>query len=72
MVRGRTLLYSFATDGRHMTGLGAPIIGFAPGDEKEAHTANEWIEIAELEKCLVKPRKKVTTPEREKKNPKKI
>lgn len=33
--------YAFATDGRHMTELGAPIIGFAPGDEKEAHTANE-------------------------------
>ena len=37
--------YSFATDGRHMTELGAPIIGFAPGDEQEAHTANESIEV---------------------------
>ncbi len=44
--------FAFATDGRHMTGLGAPIIGFAPGDEKEAHTANESITLDALAEGL--------------------
>ncbi len=44
--------FAFATDGRHMTGLGAPIIGFAPGDEKEAHTANESIALDALAEGL--------------------
>lgn len=44
--------YNFATDGRHMVGLGAPILGYAPGDEKEAHTAGESIQIAQIGAAL--------------------
>jgi acetylornithine deacetylase/succinyl-diaminopimelate desuccinylase-like protein len=44
--------YNFATDGRLMTGLGAPILGYAPGDEKEAHTAGESIAIAQIGTAL--------------------
>jgi putative selenium metabolism hydrolase len=44
--------YNFATDGRLMIGLGAPILGYAPGDEKEAHTAGESIQIAQIGESL--------------------
>lgn len=44
--------YAFATDGRHFTELGATIIGFAPGDENQAHTANEHIRIDQIEAAL--------------------
>ncbi|MCO5195105.1 MAG: M20/M25/M40 family metallo-hydrolase [Anaerolineae bacterium] len=44
--------YNFATDGRHMVGLGAPILGYAPGDESEAHTAGEKIQIAQIGEAL--------------------
>ena len=44
--------YRFATDGRHFTHLGAPILGYAPGAESAAHTADESIAIAEIEESL--------------------
>lgn len=44
--------YQFATDGRHMTHLGAPILGYAPGEEREAHTAGESIALTQIEEAL--------------------
>lgn len=48
----QTVAYNFATDGRHMTGLGAPILGFAPGDEREAHTIGESIQLSQVAEAL--------------------
>ncbi len=44
--------YQFATDGRHFVPYGIPVIGFAPGDERQAHTAGENIAIAQMEEAL--------------------
>jgi acetylornithine deacetylase/succinyl-diaminopimelate desuccinylase-like protein len=40
--------YRFATDGRHLVGLGAPIVGYSPAEEDQAHVADESISIAKL------------------------
>ncbi|MGD2078977.1 MAG: M20/M25/M40 family metallo-hydrolase [Chloroflexota bacterium] len=37
--------YRFATDGRHFRELGAPIIGYSPGEEELAHTVDESISL---------------------------
>jgi acetylornithine deacetylase/succinyl-diaminopimelate desuccinylase-like protein len=37
--------YRFATDGRIIAPAGIPVLGFAPGEESQAHTANESIPI---------------------------
>jgi succinyl-diaminopimelate desuccinylase len=44
--------YQFATDGRHFVPYNLPMIGFAPGNEFMAHTANENIAIAEIAASL--------------------
>lgn len=44
--------YHFATDGRHFVDGGFPIIGYAPGDEDQAHIADESITIASIEESL--------------------
>ena len=44
--------YSFATDGRHFTPYGLPMIGYAPGDEFMAHTAGERIAVSAIEESL--------------------
>ena len=44
--------YQFATDGRHFVPYDIPIIGYAPGDERQAHTAGESIAITQLEEAL--------------------
>ena len=44
--------YQFATDGRHFTELGAPIIGYSPAEEDQAHVAGESISIAKMEESL--------------------
>ncbi len=44
--------YHFATDGRHFVPFEIPVIGFAPGDEKQAHTAGESISIAQMAEAL--------------------
>jgi putative selenium metabolism hydrolase len=44
--------YQFATDGRHFVPYGIPVIGFAPGEENQAHTAGESIAIAQMEEAL--------------------
>jgi succinyl-diaminopimelate desuccinylase len=44
--------YQFATDGRHFVPYGIPIIGYAPGEESQAHTVGESIAIADMEEAL--------------------
>ncbi len=44
--------YKFATDGRLFAPYDIPIIGFAPGEEGQAHTADESISIAQMEEAL--------------------
>ena len=44
--------YQFATDGRHFVPYGIAIIGYAPGDERQAHTAGESIAISQMEEAL--------------------
>lgn len=44
--------YRFATDGRHFEPYGIPILGYAPGDEAEAHVAGESISIPQMAESL--------------------
>jgi putative selenium metabolism hydrolase len=44
--------YQFATDGRHFVPYGIPIIGYAPGEESQAHTAGESIAISQIDEAL--------------------
>ncbi len=44
--------YRFATDGRHLTPYGIPVLGFAPGEEEMAHTAGESIALAQMAEAL--------------------
>ena len=46
-------VWRFATDGGHFAQAGQTVIGFGPGDDKLAHTVEESIEIAEIEKALI-------------------
>jgi succinyl-diaminopimelate desuccinylase len=44
--------YQFATDGRHFVPYHIPMVGFAPGEERLAHTVAESISIEEMEQGL--------------------
>ncbi len=44
--------YRFATDGRLVADEGYPIIGYAPGDEDQAHIAGERISIEKMRESL--------------------
>ena len=44
--------YRFATDGRHFTDRDIPMVGFSPGDEAQAHIADESISIELMEESL--------------------
>jgi succinyl-diaminopimelate desuccinylase len=44
--------YQFATDGRHFVPYAIPVIGYAPGEEDQAHTAGESIAIAQMAEAL--------------------
>jgi putative selenium metabolism hydrolase len=45
--------WTFATDGGHTCGVGGiPTIGFAPGEERFAHTNREQLDLREAEACL--------------------
>lgn len=46
-----TYAVSYATEAGLFQDAGAPAIVCGPGDIAQAHTANEWIEKSELEKC---------------------
>ena len=45
-------IWGFATDGGHLMNGGIPTIGFGPGDEAQAHVADEHIEIAQMVEAL--------------------
>lgn len=45
-------LWRFATDGGHFADAGMTVIGFGPGDAELAHTVDESVEIAELERAV--------------------
>jgi succinyl-diaminopimelate desuccinylase len=44
--------YQFATDGRHFVPCAMPVLGFGPGEERLAHTANESVSISMLAEGL--------------------
>lgn len=50
--QNETFAVSYATEASLFHEVGALSVVCGPGDIAQAHTANEWIEIAELEKCL--------------------
>lgn len=45
-------IWGFATDGGHLMAGGIPTVGFGPGGEKQAHVADEHIEIAQMVEAL--------------------
>lgn len=47
-----TRYWSFATDGGHLFEAGIPTIGYAPGDDRLAHTVQEHIEIDAMVQAL--------------------
>ena len=51
--KGPPGVWRFATDGGHFAEAGMTVLGFGPGDDQEAHTVGESIEIAQLEGALV-------------------
>src|SRR5215475_10160796 len=51
--QNKTYAVSYCTEAGLFQGGGAPAIVCGPGDIAQAHTANEFIDIEELEKCLV-------------------
>lgn len=50
--QNETFAVSYATEASLFHQAGAPSVVCGPGDIAQAHTANEWIEVSELEKCL--------------------
>jgi acetylornithine deacetylase/succinyl-diaminopimelate desuccinylase-like protein len=44
--------YRFATDGRHFALYGLPVVGYAPGEDRMAHTAGESISLQEMADSL--------------------
>jgi acetylornithine deacetylase len=50
--QNETFAVSYATEAGLFQDAGAPSVVCGPGDIAQAHTANEWIEAAELEKCM--------------------
>lgn len=47
-----TRLWGFATDGGYLTQAGIPTIGFAPGDERHAHTPHDQVSIAQMNEAF--------------------
>ena len=50
--QNETFAVSYATEAGLFQGAGAPSVVCGPGDIAQAHTANEWVAISELEKCM--------------------
>jgi len=46
-------VWRFATDGGHLMHAGIPTIGFAPGDDRLAHTVHDQVSLAELRAGLL-------------------
>jgi acetylornithine deacetylase len=50
--QNETFAVSYATEAGLFQDAGAPSVVCGPGSIAQAHTANEWIAVAELDKCL--------------------
>jgi acetylornithine deacetylase len=50
--QNETFAVSYATEAGFFQNAGAPSVVIGPGDIAEAHIADEWIEAAELDKCM--------------------
>jgi acetylornithine deacetylase/succinyl-diaminopimelate desuccinylase-like protein len=50
--RGAKIGVPFGTNGSAYSPLGAPTVVFGPGSVAQAHTVDEWVEIAQLEKAV--------------------
>ena len=50
--QNETFAVSYATEAGLFQGANAPSAVCGPGDIAQAHTANEWIDEAELDKCM--------------------
>jgi acetylornithine deacetylase len=48
----RTTTVSFATEGGHFQRAGVPTVVCGPGDIAQAHKPDEYVEVAELARCL--------------------
>lgn len=48
----KTYAVSYATEAGLFQDAGAPAVVCGPGDIAQAHTANEWIEATELDRCM--------------------
>lgn len=48
----RTFAVSYATEAGLFQDAGAPAVVCGPGDIAQAHTANEWVEVSELDRCM--------------------
>ena len=49
--QNETFAVSYATEAGLFQDGGAPSVVIGPGDIAQAHTANEWVAVAELDKC---------------------
>jgi acetylornithine deacetylase len=49
--QNETFAVSYATEAGLFQDAGAPSVVCGPGNIAQAHTANEWIAVSELEKC---------------------
>lgn len=47
-----TFAVAYATEASHFEGAGMSSVVCGPGNIAQAHTANEWIAVGELDKCL--------------------
>ena len=50
--RNETRAVSYATEAGLFQDAGAPAVVCGPGSIAQAHTANEWIATAELDRCM--------------------
>ncbi len=50
----------FATDAPHLSALGAPVLGFGPGDPELAHTSREHVPVSQLHAAVAGYRALVT------------
>ena len=48
----RAIGLHYFCDAAVLAGGGIPSVVFGPGDIAQAHTANEWLDIVELDKCM--------------------
>lgn len=50
--QNETFAVAYATEASHFEGAGFPSVVCGPGNIAQAHTANEWIAMSEIDKCL--------------------